>query len=145
MRIEISLPGHEGTITSPTGPGGDVIAHRPVCSCGWAGSADLPPDETGRMRATSEWLDHMRPHFAMAPPDWMMHRSDTLRAAIEDLTARWPLQSLGVLADVERWHRTLLDEAVAAARAGGASWMEIGQALGITKQSAHERFSKRLR
>ncbi len=139
VRIEIALPGHEGTIESR---GASCQA---VCTCGWAGADDLPADETGRMRASSEWLAHMQPHFAAAPPDWMLARSDSLRAAIAELTTRSPLQSLGVLADVERWQRVLLEEAVAAARAGGASWVEIGQALGITKQSAHERFSKRLR
>jgi hypothetical protein len=34
-------------------------------------------------------------------------------------------------------------EAVATARAGGHSWTEIGDALGITKQTAWERFSGR--
>jgi Clp amino terminal domain, pathogenicity island component len=34
----------------------------------------------------------------------------------------------------------LLDRYVQAARAGGASWSEIGTALGVTKQAAHERF-----
>jgi hypothetical protein len=41
---------------------------------------------------------------------------------------------------VESWQRTLLDQAVAAARAGGASWSQVGAATGITKQAAHERF-----
>ena len=34
----------------------------------------------------------------------------------------------------------LLDRHVQAARADGASWSEIGTALGVTKQAAHERF-----
>jgi hypothetical protein len=34
----------------------------------------------------------------------------------------------------------LLDRYVQAARANGASWSEIGAALGVTKQAAHERF-----
>jgi hypothetical protein len=34
----------------------------------------------------------------------------------------------------------LLDRYVQAARADGASWSEIGAALGVTKQAAHERF-----
>src|SRR5213078_1745111 len=34
----------------------------------------------------------------------------------------------------------LLDRYVQAARADGRSWTEIGAALGVTKQAAHERF-----
>ena len=34
----------------------------------------------------------------------------------------------------------LLAEAVAAARANGASWAEIGDTLGTTRQAAHQRF-----
>ena len=41
---------------------------------------------------------------------------------------------LGGLAD------ELLDRYVQAARADGASWSDIGTALGVTKQAAHERF-----
>lgn len=37
----------------------------------------------------------------------------------------------------------LVIEAVAAARAAGASWAVIGSVLGITRQAAHERFSRK--
>lgn len=33
-----------------------------------------------------------------------------------------------------------LRKAVADARAAGVEWAEIGQALGVTKQAAHQRF-----
>ena len=33
-----------------------------------------------------------------------------------------------------------LDQAVADARSAGASWAAIGEVLGMSKQSAHERF-----
>lgn len=36
-----------------------------------------------------------------------------------------------------------LDNAVAAARAAGASWADIGRAVGISRQSAHERWGGR--
>lgn len=35
-----------------------------------------------------------------------------------------------------------LHEAVAEARAAGASWALVGQALGVSRQSAHERFHR---
>jgi hypothetical protein len=64
-----------------------------------------------------------------------------LRDNLAELATQWPLQALGVLAEVERWQRPLIEKAVAVARDNGVSWVEIGAALGITKQSAHERFS----
>jgi hypothetical protein len=36
-----------------------------------------------------------------------------------------------------------LDAAVAAARAAGRSWTEIGTVLGVSRQAARERFSER--
>ncbi|NUT45651.1 MAG: hypothetical protein HOV86_37240, partial [Thermoactinospora sp.] len=56
------------------------------------------------------------------------------------LAADRPLAALTLLSQVESWQRTLLDQAVAGARGGGASWAEIGEAMGISKQAAHERF-----
>jgi hypothetical protein len=83
----------------------------------------------------------MKPLWVAAPPRWLLNRSDTLRHNLTELTTTWPLQALGVLAEVERWQKPLIEQAVAAARDAGISWSEIGAALGITKQSAHERFS----
>ena len=34
-----------------------------------------------------------------------------------------------------------LDKTVAAAKAAGASWADIGRAVGISRQSAHERWA----
>ena len=82
----------------------------------------------------------VQPLWAVAPQAWLLNRSDGLRDNVAGLVADWPLQALGVLAEVERWQRTLIDQAVAAARSKGTSWAEIGATLGITRQSAHERF-----
>jgi hypothetical protein len=152
VRIELDYPGHAGSIGVRLADGSlhpdpdgrlEATAYRAMCSCGWVGPEDRPPAAEGRMMATSDWHAHMKPVFASVPPDWMLNRSEGLRDAIAELKDRWPLQSLAVLASVDRWHRTLLDETVVAAREKGASWLEIGNALGITKQSAHERFKKK--
>ena len=45
-------------------------------------------------------------------------------------------------ADVEK-ARGRLNDAVAAARAAGASWEGVDEAAGITRQSAHERWGSR--
>jgi hypothetical protein len=121
----------------------NAVAYRATCSCGWTGARDHPANETGRMSATSEWVAHMQPVWAAAPPGWLLNRSEILRDNLAELAQSWPLQALAVLAEVERWHRALIEQSVAAARDAGVSWADIGAALGVTKQSAHERFSRR--
>jgi hypothetical protein len=137
--VGLRLP--DGSLSTAAVESADATAYRATCSCGWAGASDHPPTDTGRMTATSEWVAHMKPFWAAAPPGWLLNRSDVLRDGLAELANTWPLQALGVLAEVERWHRSLIEQAVAAARGAGSSWADIGAALGITKQSAHERFS----
>src|SRR3954447_22296147 len=51
------------------------------------------------------------------------------------------LQAAVGLAGERRAHdEAVLDHFVAAARRGGCSWTEIGAALGVSKQAAHQRF-----
>ncbi|WP_341721281.1 hypothetical protein QQG74_18850 [Micromonospora sp. FIMYZ51] len=144
------LPGHagsvvvrlpDGSLVAAEDSAGVAVAVRARCSCGWNGSGEHPPGETGRMSATSDWVAHMKPYWAAAPPAWLVQRSDGLRDSVAELATTWPLQALGVLAHVERWQQALLGQAVAEARTAGRSWAEIGAALGVSKQSAHERFS----
>jgi hypothetical protein len=45
-------------------------------------------------------------------------------------------------ADAHRVAGELLQQAVSAARAGGHSWAAIGNALGLTRQAAQQRFGK---
>jgi hypothetical protein len=51
-----------------------------------------------------------------------------------------PLDSLRELARLVTATDKALRDFVSSARAGGATWTDIGQALGITKQAAWERF-----
>ncbi len=56
------------------------------------------------------------------------------------------LAELNALAPITEWDRKLrqaraeLDQAVAAARRDGQSWEAIGQALGVTRQGAWDRY-----
>ena len=52
-----------------------------------------------------------------------------------------PLEALRVLADSELELGRLRRERVVAARAAGASWQQVGDALGISRQSAWENFT----
>jgi len=144
------LPGHsgstvdrlpDGSLTESDRSSGEAAAVLARCSCGWTGPTEHRPDEVGRMSATSDWIAHMRPLWAAAPPAWLLNRSDSLRDGVIELAGTWPLQALGVIADLERWQRAATAEAVARARDAGSSWADIGAVLGITRQSAHERFA----
>lgn len=52
------------------------------------------------------------------------------------------LRRLGVALRALAEHQREVDEAVAAARANGRSWAEIGLVLGITRQAARERYGQ---
>ncbi|MFG1927866.1 hypothetical protein [Cryptosporangium sp. NPDC048952] len=120
---------------------GSLVGFRAVCSCGWTGPTEYPDGETAEWGSAADWGAHIGRIAAVTPPDWLLNRSDGLRDNLTDLAQEQPLQALGVLAAIEQWQRPLLQQAVDAARANGSSWAEIGTALGVTKQSAHERFS----
>ena len=81
-------------------------------------------EELERAAAEAEtWLDSLDP--AATPAD---DPSDLRRIGL----------ALRGLADEQRE----VDEAVAAARANGRSWAEIGLVLGISRQSARERYGE---
>src|SRR3954469_4901423 len=73
---------------------------------------------------------------------------DTVDQLAEDVVARVqgddPLRRLSAAVltaeDVRDRADELLDRFVAAARAAGRSWTEIGAVLGVTKQAAQQRF-----
>lgn len=132
-------PGHQGE-PSPDEADREASGYRAICSCGWNGSADHPLSQPGLTAASLDWSQHVKPLLAVAPPVWLLSRSHAVRDAVTELSSSWPLQALAVLVDIERWQRALSEQAVAQARAAGHSWAEIGAALGVTKQSAHERF-----
>ena len=56
-----------------------------------------------------------------------------------------PLVALRVLADSEAEIDRIRRERVRAARAAGASWQEIGDALGVSRQSAWEHYTADVR
>jgi len=69
-------------------------------------------------------------------------RANGWLVGIDQLTALDPMERFGAI----RTARAALDavevEAVVAARRAGKSWTEVGVQMGMTKQSAHERFAK---
>lgn len=60
------------------------------------------------------------------------------------VNSRQPIQALDRLAFARELLDNVEDDIVLIARGAGSSWADIGQALGMTRQAAWERFSKRL-
>ena len=144
--------GDGGTLARFVGPSLDIDAGRGVldgrtaigwrglCECGWHGPLwrkvadashqdlaahkvyDPAPSVYGDAPAGiedviyQEWRGHL-------PPQWLAD----VRAAAEDAHKA----------------EARLNDAVQRARANGSSWADIGDAAGITRQSAHERWAKR--
>ncbi|PPK69680.1 AsnC family protein [Actinokineospora auranticolor] len=114
-----------------------VVDLRPICDCGWAADRYFPTTED----ATTHWLrDHAFPAVESQPPNWLVVKSDVLREQVEEMITTRPEAALKLLAEVEKWHRPLTTKAVQAARHRGASWTDVGSALGVSRQAAHERF-----
>ncbi|MFF4196113.1 hypothetical protein [Nonomuraea sp. NPDC001831] len=145
------LPGHEGFV-APVLPDGELassssaftrtfVGYQAACSCGWTDRRRYPATPEGAKEAEYRWWSrHTPPLLAAAPPSWLVTKSNLLCEQVVKLAADRPLAALTLLSQVESWQRTLLDQAVAGARDNGASWAEIGEAIGISKQAAHERF-----
>lgn len=146
--------GHEGYAAPVRADGAPAVDGRPeftgyvgVCACGWADTQRFAATEAGRKAAEAEWSDKHVRLLIIAMDDDMPRdlgaKATVLRNQITRLIGRRPTSALRTLAYVESWQRALLDQAVAAARAEGRSWTDVGDALGITKQAAHERFRDR--
>ncbi|MEW9556019.1 hypothetical protein [Nonomuraea sp. NPDC050783] len=152
MTLKIpDLAGHEGyaapvlpdgsTATTSTAFTRTFVGYQAACSCGWTDRRRHPPTPEGTKEAEYRWWSaHAAALLAAAPPSWLVVKSNLLHEQLVGLAADRPLAALTLLAQMETWQRALLDRAVSAARASGASWTEIGDAMGITKQAAHERF-----
>ncbi|MEO3873769.1 hypothetical protein ABGB18_33580 [Nonomuraea sp. B12E4] len=147
----IDLPDHEG-YAAPVLPNGELapsagvftrtfVGYQAACSCGWADRRRYPATPGGAKEVEYRWWSrHATSLLAAAPPGELVTRSDLLCEQIRKLVAERPMAALTLLSQVENWQRVLLEQAVAGARETGASWSEVGEVMGISKQSAHERF-----
>ncbi len=110
----------------------DVTGWRADCECGWRGPLHRLGD-----RVPSVGTGPRTPRFGDAPAD------------IEDACyAEWldhvrPVEGTAEVNELVNEYAAVgrkLDAAVRAARSRGASWAAIGEAAGITRQSAWERW-----
>src|SRR5215468_11785021 len=71
--------------------------------------------------------------------------AEALRARLTALTGSDPLEALAMSARVEALARVAAAETAVAACRQGASWSDVGDAFGISKQAAHHRFARYVR
>jgi CRP-like cAMP-binding protein len=64
-----------------------------------------------------------------------------LARQISDRDAR-PVDRLGLAVRLERSHERLMRELVASARRQGVTWQQIGDQLGVPRQTAHRRYRR---
>lgn len=129
--------------------GREAIGWRGLCECGWTGPlwqrvatpAEHDPDDRriydGEPRLTESGRTDGR-IWGGPPPQVEEAIFAEWRAHVKPLTALDAVreQAAGVTAAQAR-----LTEAVRAARQAGSSWTDIGRAVGISRQSAHERWA----
>lgn len=119
-------------------PDREIIGCRGACDCGWR-------DELWE-RVTSPAAADFSRRREFVPLDEFANPSSKVEDAIHD---EWkahlaPLEAVaGAESAVREYNQAghRLDKTVAAARSAGASWAHIGHAVGISRQSAHERWA----
>ncbi|RAM37254.1 AsnC family protein [Arthrobacter globiformis] len=119
-------------------PDSEIVGWRGHCSCGWQG------DRWERVASPTAADFNRRRDYISA--DDSAHASLRVEDAIHN---EWnahvaPSEALlGLEAAARDYNRAgrRLAKTVAAAKATGASWADIGRAVGISRQSAHERWA----
>lgn len=121
-------------------PDEQVVGWRSACTCGWQG----PIWERVNMPGSA----NLSRRLAYVPLSGFA--ADPSMAVEEAICEEWqahvaPATALSKVQVAAREHAAAgrrLDAAVAAARATGVSWTGIGQATGMARQSAQERWKK---
>ena len=119
-------------------PDADVVGWVAGCTCGWRGTPwvrVLPgmADPAARRLATAgPWADLEAADETRVMREWRRHIAGW--QALEDVEAAAARQAAAA---------RVLDVAVRAALAAGASWADIGRVTGLTGRSATERWSAR--
>ncbi|MCT9626734.1 AsnC family protein [Pseudarthrobacter equi] len=119
-------------------PDAEMVGWRGACDCGWQG-------ELWKRVASPADADFTRRRDYVALDGF----ADASREVEDAIHEEWKAHIgpsdaiLGVTAAAREYAQAgqRLDKTVSAAKAAGASWADIGRAVGISRQSAHERWA----
>lgn len=121
-------------------PNNEIIGWCGACDCGWQG-------QLWERVTSAAAADFNRRRDYRSPDDYADASSDVEDAIHEEWKAH--LAPLDAVAGVEMAAREYaqagnrLDKTVSAAKAAGATWADVGRAVGISRQSAHERWAEK--
>ena len=125
---------------------------RVICACGWRGPrrpADFTDPDACDAELKQRWARHCEVSLSRMLTERLTRLFAQLGETFEKLNGRLPLEHeparplLAVYATtrLQADAETQQLEAVRMAKAAGFSWDEIGDALGMSKQSAWEKFA----
>ena len=129
-----------------------ATAVRAGCACGWRSPESFPVDFADHDR-TEGWEDaegpfkawqgqHIGALLGTAMPVELRQALATANRLVRDLSLERPLVALAAIGELEKLVGNWAPTAGAGARRDGATWDAIGNALGTTRQGAHNRFSR---
>lgn len=158
--LRFPVPGREG-VTTPNsawwlydGTSGRPLAAgvRAGCQCGWRGS-EVHPVDFDDHEATEgfeyndgpywSWFrEHIGSLLGTAMPPELSEALAVVARQLREQAAARPLVALTAIGQLETLIADQAPVAGAAARRTGRTWNAIGQALGISRQAAFQRFSR---
>ncbi|MCX4231798.1 hypothetical protein [Streptomyces ortus] len=90
------------------------------------------------------WTVHVAPATSTAVPGEIADLLDTVRVRLAGLGEQRPLAALTAVARLEGIAAAAAVRAAGAVQHGGGSWADIGGALGVSRQAAHQRLARRV-
>ncbi len=133
--------GETGSVSFPLRAGG-LTALRAECQCVWHGPTrplDADPSVTAAT-VKADWEQHIAAVTAAMYPVDVADEMGDLMSRLYTLAQEQPLAALTALRELEQKIEPLRVVTVARARHLSLSWQKVADALGVTRQSAWEKY-----